>query len=200
MGQALNLPAMGAVGAPMGGACGPGDEERPAILGDMKMVEPRMAAEERLEENEVGDTPTENVENLKKYRESFLEDESVQIDWAFLEELFNGGADVNGKDGDGMSLVHDAARCWDVELMQRLVDEHGADLNMMTNNGVTPLHAAVMGNHIDMVNYFVTDCGQEINQPVGNKSMLHLAAISQAPLVSQATVHVLLLKIFFVTD
>ena len=189
MGQALNLPAMGAAGAPMAGACGPVDDERPAILGDMKMVEPRMAAEERLEENEVGDTPTENVENLKKYRESFLEDESVQIDWAFLEELFNGGADVNGKDGDGMSLVHDAARCWDVELMQRLVDEHGADLNMMTNKGVTPLHAAVMGNHIDMVNYFVTDCGQEINQPVGNKSMLHLAAISQAPLVAQANVH-----------
>ena len=189
MGQALNLPAMGAAGAPMAGACGPVDDERPAILGDMKMVEPRMAAEERLEENEVGDTPTENVENLKKYRESFLEDESVQIDWAFLEELFNGGAEVNGKDGDGMSLVHDAARGWDVELMQRLVDEHGADLNMMTNKGVTPLHAAVMGNHIDMVNYFVTDCGQEINQPVGNKSMLHLAAISQAPLVAQANVH-----------
>ena len=191
MGQALNLPAMGAAGAPMAGACGPVDDERPAILGDMKMVEPRMAAEERLEENEVGDTPTENVENLKKYRESFLEDESVQIDWAYLEELFSGGADVNGKDGDGMSLVHDAARCWDVELMQRLVDEHGADLNMMTNKGVTPLHAAVMGNHIDMVNYFVTDCGQEINQPVGNKSMLHLAAISQAPLVAQANVHLL---------
>ena len=189
MGQALNLPAMGAAGAPMAGACGPVDDERPAILGDMKMVEPRIAAEERLEENEVGDTPTENVENLKKYRESFLEDESVQIDWAYLEELFSGGADVNGKDGDGMSLVHDPARCWDVELMQRLVDEHGADLNMMTNKGVTPLHAAVMGNHIDMVNYFVTDCGQEINQPVGNKSMLHLAAISQAPLVAQANVH-----------
>ena len=59
-------------------------------------------------------------------------------------------------------------------------DDHSADLNIMTNKGVTPLHAAIMGNHLDMVNYFVTDCGQEINQPVGNKSMLHLAAISQA--------------------
>ena len=85
-------------------------------------------------------------------------------------------------------MVHDAARCWDVELMQRLVDEHGADLNLMTNTGVTPLHTAVMGNHIDMVNHFVTDCEQEINQPVGNKSMLHLAAVSQAPLVAQVMV------------
>ena len=166
--------------------------------GDAKMVEPRMASDERLEENEVGATPTENIEKLKEYRENFLENIDCQIDWGYLEELFEGGADVNGKDGSGMSLVHDAARVWDVELMQRLVkgwteikikisfliepekaDEHAADLNIMTNKGVTPLHTAIMGNHLDMVNYFVTDCGQEINQPVGNKSMLHLAAVSQ---------------------
>ena len=93
-------------------------------------------------------------------------------------------------------MVHDAARCWDVELMQRLVDEHGADLNLMTNKGVTPLHTAVMGNHIDMVNHFVTDCEQEINQPVGNKSMLHLAAVSQAPLVAEVMV-IILFSCFF---
>ena len=85
------------------------------------MVEPRIASEERLEENEVGATPTENIEKLKEYRENFLENIDCQIDWGYLEELFDGGADVNGKDGSGMSLVHDAARVWDVELMQRLV-------------------------------------------------------------------------------
>ena len=79
----------------------------------------------------------------------------------------------------GLSLIHDAVRVWDVELVQRLVEEYGADLNMMTNKGVTPIHTSVMSNHLDMVNYLITDCEQEINQPVGNKSMLHLAAVSQ---------------------
>ena len=108
MGQALNLPAAGVAGAgtvPAGQCAGPVEEERPAILGDMKMVEPRMASEERIEENEVGGTPTENVEKLKEYRENFVENEDTQIDFEYLQELFDGGADVNGKDGSGIFNV-----------------------------------------------------------------------------------------------
>ena len=203
MGQALSQAfPNGAPGVPngTGGVAPMVEDERPEILGDLKVVEPRQPSDERLEENEVGGSPTENMELLKKYREQFIEVEDILIDWAYLEELFAGGADVNAKDGSGyfqlyflstmsslpsgLSLIHDAVRVWDVELVQRLVEEYGADLNMMTNKGVTPIHTSVMANHLDMVNYLITDCEQEINQPVGNKSMLHLAAISQETFIT----------------
>lgn len=59
-----------------------------------------------------------------------------------LQELLARKVDVNQRDKDGVTALHEAARCarWDV--METLI-AHDADINARTNAGNTPLHAAM---------------------------------------------------------
>ncbi|MBL8713156.1 MAG: ankyrin repeat domain-containing protein [Alphaproteobacteria bacterium] len=59
-----------------------------------------------------------------------------------LKELLARNVNVNKADNDGVTPLHEAARCsrWDV--MEALI-AHGADINARSKAGNTPLHAAM---------------------------------------------------------
>lgn len=80
-----------------------------------------------------------NIEEVIKDGQSYI-----------LENLLNSGVDVNHRDSDGNSLLHNACRRQyrngDTRIYEILID-HGADLNLVNNDGLTPLDIAIqMGN------------------------------------------------------
>ena len=69
--------------------------------------------------------------------------EDVAGDFSQLvEELLDGGADLNAVDGKGVSVLHYAARYSLPEGVIRLLLQRGADLNAADNNDKTVLHYA----------------------------------------------------------
>ena len=60
------------------------------------------------------------------------------------------GADVNAKDGFGMTPLHWAAR-WGYKAVAELLLDKGADVNAVTNSGKTALQLAEKEGHTDIV-------------------------------------------------
>ena len=49
---------------------------------------------------------------------------------------------LTAKDNEGLTLLHHAARCGQVDMLNLLLD-NGADIDVQENNGLTALHLAV---------------------------------------------------------
>ena len=61
-----------------------------------------------------------------------------------IEALVSAGADVNAKAKNGITPLHEAARCstWNAGAIETLISA-GADVNARESDGYTPLHVAV---------------------------------------------------------
>src|SRR5262249_44299030 len=70
-----------------------------------------------------------------------------------LKLLVAGGADVNGKSGDGRTALMQAAGDGRVEIVQFLMD-HGADMEMKDEAGRTAWMYAAMGNQLEVAEIF----------------------------------------------
>ena len=59
--------------------------------------------------------------------------------------------DVNIKDNNGRTPMHDAAQYGQMELVRMLHEEFQVDVNIKDNNGTTPMHDAAQNGHMEMV-------------------------------------------------
>jgi ankyrin repeat protein len=92
-----------------------------------------------------------------------------------MEFLLDKGVDINVRDNNGKTPLHDAAGLGNLKAMEFLLDK-GVDINVRDNNGKTPLHdAAGLGNLKAME--FLLDKGVDINVRDNNgRTPLHDAA------------------------
>jgi ankyrin repeat protein/tetratricopeptide (TPR) repeat protein len=65
---------------------------------------------------------------------------------AIIEERLARGGDINAKDENGWTLLHEAAHEGDIELVEMLLAK-GADVNVKNDAGLTPLYYAVQENN-----------------------------------------------------
>lgn len=99
-------------------------------------------------------------------------------------ELLEQGADVNGRNDRGVSVLHFASRGTMPELTRRLI-ESGADINDTTANGDTPLHWAARAGASDRPNAQETvevllEAGLDINveNNTGNRPADYAVALN----------------------
>ena len=78
------------------------------------------------------------------------DDVEEEIDIEFVDNLIQGGADVNTRDVFGQSLLHEVARAWHTSVAIYLI-EMGADINGRDYLGRTPLHVAAAVDYCDMI-------------------------------------------------
>lgn len=80
--------------------------------------------------------------------------EEEVIDLEFVQTLVDNGASVNTADRHGQTLLHEAARQWDLSVAKLLL-ERGAVVNQPDKYGRTPLHVAAAVNYPEMVQFLV---------------------------------------------
>jgi ankyrin repeat protein len=86
-----------------------------------------------------------------------------------------GGADVNGSQGDGTTPLHWAVYKVDRELVRELLD-HGAKANVTNKYGSSPLSEAVKLGDVELVRQLL-DAGADVESPNGDgQTALMLAA------------------------
>ncbi|XP_028413361.1 2-5A-dependent ribonuclease-like [Dendronephthya gigantea] len=98
-----------------------------------------------------------------------------------VEYLVEHGADINGKDTDGWTVLHSAVKKGALEIVKPLV-EHGADVNGRdTKYGMTVLHYAIYKSSLEMVKYLVEN-GADIDcKNYNGWTVLHYAVTKGAP-------------------
>ena len=74
-------------------------------------------------------------------------------DWEKVKEIVSGGADVNAKDNDGKSLLHDAGHFEHQAIAKPLI-AHGAGVNVKDKDGQAPLDLARENGPDSMVRIF----------------------------------------------
>jgi ankyrin repeat protein len=72
----------------------------------------------------------------------YLSEDTQQRSIASLKLLLEAGGDVNGKDGRGLTPLHEAAR-WGWNDVVRFLVEHGANINAKDGRGNTPIDSAL---------------------------------------------------------
>ncbi|XP_069692376.1 uncharacterized protein [Periplaneta americana] len=75
--------------------------------------------------------------------------------WDVLKVLVSNHIDINGKHGEGDTILHWAARQGKPEAITKLV-ELGADINIRNNFGNTPLHCAARNGSLSVVTTIVS--------------------------------------------
>jgi len=90
-----------------------------------------------------------------------------------LKQYVKCGADVNGKDENGITLLHISSKNGSLEISKFLIS-NGADVNIKADNDdSTPLHGAAMAGKKELVRLLL-DNGAEVNaktRPFGNTAM-----------------------------
>ncbi|CAM79999.1 ankyrin repeat domain-containing protein [Orientia tsutsugamushi] len=92
--------------------------------------------------------------------------------------LLNSGADVNLKDGYGVTALHYAiTRAYNANMVMLLLNS-GADVNVPDNEGTTPLHCVITPTYsnIDRIELLVSRGGDINVQRNNDRTVLHEAA------------------------
>src|SRR3954465_15209263 len=105
-------------------------------------------------------------------------DAAMRGDTAAVATLLRDGADVNGREGDGMTALHWAADTGNAELA-RLLLENGAQPAAVTRlGGYTPLHLAAKGGHAQVVRALLDRNADAKATTTTGAAPLHFAAAS----------------------
>lgn len=72
-------------------------------------------------------------------------------------------ADINEKDADGYTVLHDAAINGYVDVIKQIMRVPGADVNVLSNDGLTPLHLAAIFNRGAAIKELVKVLGVFLN-------------------------------------
>ncbi|MDR2372131.1 MAG: ankyrin repeat domain-containing protein [Puniceicoccales bacterium] len=72
-----------------------------------------------------------------------------------IDKLIAAGADVNERDEDNVTALHEAAKYGCFRIAKRLL-EYGADPNVQAFKGITPLHYATLFGHLGIVHLLLT--------------------------------------------
>jgi hypothetical protein len=92
-----------------------------------------------------------------KLAKASLEEEQ-EIDFDFLEELLEEGADINFKDRHGQTVFHEVSRIWNIDVA-KFVLENGGTVNSTDDYGRTPLHVAAAVDYPEMVEFLINNNG-----------------------------------------
>ncbi|KAF3069303.1 Ankyrin repeat domain-containing protein 50 [Trichoderma lentiforme] len=115
-----------------------------------------------------------------------------------IQQLIDGGADLNAKDDDGRTLLSLAAELGRCNIIQLLIDTGKVDLNETDDEtGMTPLHWAARRGHISVVELLVNAGAQlEIKEKKYQMTAIGLAIrhgqkdVFQFLLQKDASIHV----------
>ncbi|CAH1154571.1 unnamed protein product [Phaedon cochleariae] len=94
-----------------------------------------------------------------------------------IEFLLDKGADVNGRDKHGRTILHYAAEGRKIELVKYLVSR-GATIHVVDRKGYTPFHLSVHVNSSEMLSFFIEN-GADVNTKAGKETPLHRAVKNQ---------------------
>ena len=78
-----------------------------------------------------------------------------------VSEVIEAGADVNATDGDGHTVLHEAARLGHLEMVMALL-QAGADINVIDNFECTALRLAIGEGHVEVV-IVLLQAGADVN-------------------------------------
>lgn len=89
------------------------------------------------------------------------------LDFDFVESLLASGADVNARDKNGQTILHEVARSWDPEILEFLI-KHGGEIDIQDNFGRAPLHVAAAVDYAEMVEFLIS-----------NKANINIATLNE---------------------
>jgi len=93
---------------------------------------------------------------------------------AIIEQRLARGGDINAKDENGWTLLHEAAYEGDTEFVEMLLAK-GADVNVTNDAGLTPLYYAVKENNVTTELLLAKGADVEVRN-VSGQTVLHTAA------------------------
>jgi hypothetical protein len=93
---------------------------------------------------------------------------------AIIEQRLASGGDINAKDENGWTLLHEAAYEGDTEMLEMLLAK-GADVNIKNDAGLTPLYYAVQENNTTTELLLAKGADVEVRN-VSGQTLLHTAA------------------------
>ncbi|XP_032236009.2 transient receptor potential cation channel subfamily A member 1 isoform X2 [Nematostella vectensis] len=107
-------------------------------------------------------------------------EEEQELDFDFLEELIQDGADVNFSDRHGQTILHEVARIWHPDVAKFIL-ENGGKVNVSDSYGRTPLHVAAAVDYPEMVEFlFQNGADLEAKTTGEQQTPTHYAAKNDA--------------------
>ena len=108
-----------------------------------------------------------------------------EVDLEFIEQILAAGCDINCRDTNGISILHEVIRCWDLDIYQWFID-HGADIYSIDDFGVTTFHTAAGKDRVEILKDLIKRVEEDENRDAGewltkvtkntNENILHYAA------------------------
>jgi len=89
-------------------------------------------------------------------------------DLATVRSLLEAGEDINARDDEGETALHEAVDEGHLEMVQFLLSK-GADPNLYDDEGETPFHESIEEGKLEVFQAFLADKGLNINAPDPNQ-------------------------------